>query len=173
MRTLVLVSLVTGGGRPVQDVIQVKTVRFGATSFLFVESLQVIHGCTGTPGENKIQKQKLTENAVGHLHYCLSVCLHCCTHSRFSWVMSKEAAMLISVGRQCRWWLCEWGRIVLAWKREESRWRCIVGEQIILGWKIKAKRKIKRQSKCVCRQSVTFTLVKLKKCKKITYIFTN
>lgn len=60
VRTLVLVFLVNGGGRPVQDVIQVKTVRFGTTSFLFVESLQVVHGCAGTPGEKKIQKQTLT-----------------------------------------------------------------------------------------------------------------
>lgn len=75
-----LVSLVTGGGRPVQDVIQVKTVRFGATSFLFVESLQVVHGCTGTPGENKIQKQKLTEccwtHACGLLFECVFALLH-------------------------------------------------------------------------------------------------
>lgn len=42
----------------------------------------------------------------------------CCTHNRFSWSMSNEAAMLISVGKQCKWWLWEWGRIVLAWKRE-------------------------------------------------------
>jgi hypothetical protein len=29
--------------------------------------------------------------------------------------MSKEAALLMSVGRQCRWWLWECGRMVLAW----------------------------------------------------------
>lgn len=52
--TLVLLSLVSGVGRPAQDVIQVKTVRLGATAFLFVETLQVVHSCTGTPGKHKI-----------------------------------------------------------------------------------------------------------------------
>lgn len=30
-----------------------------------------------------------------------------CTYSRFSGGMSNEAAMLMRVGRQCRWWLWE------------------------------------------------------------------
>lgn len=41
-------------------------------------------------------------------------CMSECTHSRFCCGMSKEAAMLMRVGRQCRWWLWEWGRMVFA-----------------------------------------------------------
>lgn len=33
--------------------------------------------------------------------------------------MSNEAAMFIRVGRQCRWWLWEWGRMVLAWRKQK------------------------------------------------------
>lgn len=42
-------------------------------------------------------------------------CLKAGTHSLFSWAISKEAAMFMRVGRQCRWWLWLWGRMVLAW----------------------------------------------------------
>lgn len=49
-------------------------------------------------------------------------CVAVCTHSRFSWGMSKEAAMLMRVGRQCKWWLWEWGRMVFAWSREIKPW---------------------------------------------------
>jgi len=36
------------------------------------------------------------------------------SYNLFSFMMSKDAAIFISVGKQCRWWLWEWGRIVFA-----------------------------------------------------------
>lgn len=121
LRPEVLVPTVMSSQRFANNVVQVKTIRFGASFLLLMKSLQVIDRSTGPSNE---QSNTTPSNHRNNYHVTLTLCYLCCrlsrtrqpTHSLFSWGMSKEAAMFISVGRQCRWWLWEWGRMVFAWK---------------------------------------------------------
>lgn len=60
--------------------------------------------------EDSILWQNFMLSNVTYNSYCL-----------FSFMMSKDAAIFISVGKQCKWWLWEWGRIVFAYKKTQQK----------------------------------------------------
>lgn len=89
LRPEVLVPTVMSSQRFANNVVQVKTIRFGASFLLLMKSLQVIDRSTGPSNE---QSNTTPSNHRNNYHVTLTLCYLCCrlsrtrqpTHSLFS-----------------------------------------------------------------------------------------